>query len=107
MNPWPIAPLAESDLDFAVVNYGLADFTGNELSSLPSFETFIDSLLNDFSISMSEQAVLIASMDGIFDDMGLILDELAVDDFAQVLADLAGLAATGDSLLNAFSAFIG
>lgn len=106
MNPWPISPLTPSDLDFAVVAYDFSSLTANELAPLPDLEVFMDSTLLDFAASIADQTTLIDSMAGDLDDLNVILDELATDDFDQVLADLAGIAAAGDGFLNDLSILI-
>jgi hypothetical protein len=100
MNPWPIAPLAESDLDFAVVNYDFTTLTATELGPADPLLAAIDSSLTEFGTSLADQTVLIDSMAGDLDDLGKVLDELATDDFEQIAADLAGIASTGDGILN-------
>jgi hypothetical protein len=103
MNPWPIAPLGAKDLDFAIVNYDFIDLTAGELGPLPSLEAAMDSNLADFATSIADQTVLVDSMAGDLDDLGNVLNELATDDFTQVLGDLAGIGSAGDSLLNDFT----
>lgn len=107
MNPWPISPLTPSDLDFAVVAYDFSSLTANELAPLPDLEVFMDSTLLDFAASLADQTALIDSMAGDLDDLSVILDELATDDFEQILADLAGIASTGDGLLNDLTNLVG
>jgi len=107
MNPWPISPLGTQDLDFAVVNYGFTDLTGNEIGPLPPLEAAMDTELADIAASIADQTILIASMAGDLDDLFSILNEVGTDDFGQVLADLAGTASTGDSLLNDFTSIFG
>src|SRR5712664_3257072 len=107
MNPWPIAPLGTKDLTFGVVDYDFTSLTAGELANLPSLEAAIDSTLADFGASLADQAVLIDSMAGDLDDLGIVLNELASDDFEQILADLAGIAAAGDGMLNNFTSLTG
>jgi len=102
MNPWPIAPLAPTDLNFAVVNYDFSGLTASELADTGISLINLDILANEFSISLSDQARLIASMAGDLDDLGNILSELGTGDFDQVLAELAALAAIGDGFLLDF-----
>jgi hypothetical protein len=104
VNPWPIAPLAPKDLDFAIVNYGFTDLTAGDLGPLPPLESFLDSSLLDFAASIADQTVLIDSMAGDLDDLFSILNELGSDDFTSVLADLGTIASAGDSLLNSYIA---
>jgi hypothetical protein len=103
VNPWPISPLTDKDLDFAIVNYGFTDLAGQDLGTLPRLEAELDQGLADILTSISDQAVLIASMDGIFDDAASIFNEIAGDDFNQTLGDLDTAATTGDSLLNDYT----
>ncbi len=100
MNPWPITPLGTKDLDFAVVNYDFTGLTADHLGPLPPLEGAMDSILNDITTSLADQSVLIASMDGTFDDFSKMLNEVGSDDFDTVLGSLGGSASTGDSLLN-------
>ena len=102
MNPWPIAPLAPTDLDFAVVNYDFSGLTASELGNTGINDILLGLLENEFSISLSAQTRLIASMAGDLDDLGNILSELGTGDFDQVLAELAALAAIGDGFLLDF-----
>jgi len=104
---WPILPLGANDLTFGVVNYDFTGLTAGELADLPNLEAAIDATLADFGTSVADQAVLIDSMAGDLDDLGKVLNELATDDFEQILADLAGIASTGDSLLNDFTVLSG
>lgn len=106
MNPWPIAPLGTKDLDFAIVNYGFTDLAANDLGPLPPLEIAMDLDLADIAASIADQAVLIASMDGIFDDAAGIIDEISGDDFNTVLADLGSAATTGDSLLSDYTTLV-
>jgi hypothetical protein len=98
--PWPIAPIGIRELDFRVVNYSFTGIAADALTPLPPLEDFLDATLADFAASLADQTVLIASMADDLDDLYTILDEIAVDDTEQIIADLAGIAATGDSLLN-------
>ena len=107
MNPWPIAPLSTRRQQFAVIDYFFRDLTASELGPLPPLEDFLDTTLVDAAASLADQTVLIASMDGDLNDLGNILNELATDDFDQILADLAAIASAGDTLLNDFSGLIG
>jgi len=107
VNPWPILPLGANDLTFGVVNYDFTGLTAGELADLPNLEAAIDATLADFGTSIADQAVLIDSMAGDLDDLSKVLNELATDDFEQILADLAGIASTGDSLLNDFTVLSG
>jgi hypothetical protein len=107
VSTWPISPLSDRDLTFAVVNYDFTSLTANELSSLPNLETAIDTALADFGTSVADQTALIASMAGDLDDLGNILNELSTDDFDQVLADLAGAASAADGMLNDFNVLVG
>jgi len=102
MNPWPIAPIGTKDLEFAVVNYDFSGLTASELADTGISLINLDILANEFSISLSDQARLIASMAGDLDDLGNILSELGTGDFDQVLSELAALAAIGDGLLLEF-----
>jgi len=107
VSTWPISPLAQSDLDFAVVNYDFTGLTARELAPLHSFDDAIDLTLADTITSVADQAVLIASMAGDLDDLGNILNELAGDDFFVILAELAALEALGDRELNDFLGLFG
>jgi hypothetical protein len=107
LSTWPIAPLGPKDLTFGVVNYDFTGLTAGELADLPNLEAAIDATLADFGASVADQAVLIASMAGDLDDLGKVLNELASDDLEQILADLAGIASAGDSLLSGFTALAG
>ncbi len=107
MNPWPISPLGTKDLTFGVVNYDFTGLTANELAPLQSLEGAMDTNLADIGTSIADQAVLIDSMAGDLDDLGNVLNELQTDDFEQILADLAGLAAAGDGMLKDFSDLAG
>jgi len=102
MNPWPIAPIGTNDLDFAVVNYDFSGLTASELGNTGINDILLGLLENEFSISLSAQTRLIASMAGDLDDLGNILSELGTDNFDQVLSELASLAAIGDGLLLEF-----
>ena len=107
MSTWPISPLAQSDLDFAVVNYDFTGLTASELAPLQSFDDAIDLTLADTITSVADQAVLIASMAGDLDDLGNILNELAGDDFFVILAELSALQALADRELNDFIGLLG
>lgn len=106
MNPWPISPIGTQDLDFAVVNYDFTGLTAGELGPLPTLEVAMDLQLLDIGTSLADQAVLIASMDGTFDDFANMLNEVGSDDFDTVLGGLSGSAATGDSLLNDYTTLV-
>ena len=106
MSTWPISPLTPRDLDFAVVNYDFTGLTAGEMGDLPQLEATIDSLLADFGRSIADQTVLLASTASDLDDLGNVLNEMSTDDFDQVLADLAGIAATGDGLLGNLTSVI-
>jgi len=107
VSTWPIAPLTASDLDFAVVDYGFTSLSANELAQLSNLESTMDYLLADCFTSLADQTTLIASMDGDLDDLDNILNELATDDFDQILADLAGIAVAGDNMLSDLGTAIG
>ncbi len=107
MNPWPISPLGPKDLAFAAVNYDFTGLTADQLGPLPNLETAMDAHLADISTSIADQVVLVDSMAGDLDDLGNVLNELASDDFDQILADLAGIASAGDGLLNDFTTLAG
>jgi hypothetical protein len=98
--PWPIAPLGPKDLTFAVKNYDFVGLTASELGPADPLLPAIDASLAEFGASVADQTLLIASMANDLTDLYAILGELATDDFQQILADLAGIAAAGDSLLN-------
>jgi hypothetical protein len=100
VNPWPIPPLGTKDLDFAVVNYDFTGLTAGELGSLPPLEAAMDLDLFDIAKSIADQTVLIASMDGLFDDAANIPNEVGNDDFDTVRRDLSKSASAGDSLLK-------
>ena len=107
MNPWPISPLSPKDLAFTAVNYDFTGLTANELGPLPQLEAAMDANLADIGTSIADQTVLVASMAGDLDDLSNVLNELANDDFDQILADLAGIASAGDGLLNDFTTLAG
>ena len=107
MSTWPIAPLGTNDLNFGVVNYDFTGLTAGELADLPNLEAAIDATLADFGTSLADQAVLIDSIAGDLDDLNILLNEMASDDFEQILADLAGIAAASDGLLSGFTALAG
>lgn len=107
MNPWPIAPITEKDLDFATVNYDFTGFTASALADGPAMETFLDATLADGAASVADQAVLIASMDDDIGGLGGILGEIGVDDFETGMADLPNVTTAGDSLLTDFTNLIG
>lgn len=107
MNPWPIAPLGPKDLSFTAVNYDFTGLTADELSDLPSLERWTDFLLNEMGTNLMDQVTLIGSMASDLDDLGNVLNELQTDDFGQILADLAGIAAAGDAMLKDFGDLIG
>jgi hypothetical protein len=107
MNAWPIALLGPKDLTFAVVNYDFTGFTADQLGPLPQLEAVMDSGALELAASIADQVVLVDSMAGDLDDLGNVLNELQSDDFAQILADLAGIAAAGDAMLNDFGSLIG
>ena len=107
MNPWPIAPLGPKDLAFVAVNYDFTGLTADQLSPLPSLEAAMDATLQDVATSIADQTVLIDSMAGDLDDLSNVLNELATDDFEQILADLAVIAAAGDGMLGDFAGTIG
>jgi hypothetical protein len=106
-NPWPIAPLSASDLDFAVVDYDFTGLTADALADLPNLEAAMDELLAEIATSIADQTILIASMADDLDDLYTILDEVANDDVESVLADLAGIAAAGDSMLGDATTAVG
>jgi hypothetical protein len=103
VNPWPITPLGTKDLNFSAVNYDFTGLTASELAPLPGLESAIDASLIEAAASVADQAVLIASMAGDLDDLGIVLNEMGSDDFQSVLGDLAGAASAGDSLLSGFT----
>jgi hypothetical protein len=107
VSTWPISPLSASDLDFAVVDYGFTGLTASELADLPNLEAAMDGLLTDLATSLADQTILIASMADDLDDLYTILDELANDDIESILADLAGIAAAGDTMLNDANTAVG
>ncbi|HYL64445.1 MAG TPA: hypothetical protein VE077_17665 [Candidatus Methylomirabilis sp.] len=107
MNPWPISPLTEKELSFSSVNYDFSGLTAEETASLPNLETAIDASLLESTASVADQETLIASMDDDLNDLPNILKEMATDDFEQIAADLAGIAAKGDGLLNDFASVLG
>jgi hypothetical protein len=107
VNPWPISPLAQSDLDFAIVNYDFTGLTADKLGPTDGLLAAMDTTIPDFGQSIADQILLIASMDSDLDDLPIILTEMNIDDSAQVLSDLAGIAAAGDSLLNNFTGLAG
>jgi hypothetical protein len=98
--PWPIRPLGTKDLAFAVKSYDFTGLTAHGLNGTPELLGAIDAAAAEFTTSLADQTVLIASMAGDLDDLGVILNEMSTDDFEQVLADLAGIAAAGDGLLS-------
>jgi hypothetical protein len=98
--PWPISPLGPRDLTFAVKSYDFTTLTARGLAGTPELLAGIDAAAAEFGASLADQTVLIASMAGDLDDLGIILREMQTDDFEQVLADLAGIAAAGDGLLS-------
>ncbi len=106
MNPWPISPLDTKALDFGIVNYDFTGLTASELGPLPQLEAAMDSNLADIATSIADQTVLVDSMASDLEDLGNVLNELATDDFEQVLADLAGIAAAGDGMLHDLSGLI-
>lgn len=106
-NPWPIAPIAQSDLDFAVVNYDFATFTDNEQSELPSLEGALDISLLDYAASIADQTTEIASLfDGI-DDVFAVLDEIGNDDLESIFTPLANASGQGDAVLATYNSLIG
>ena len=107
MNPWPIPLLGTKDLDFAIVNYDFTSLTADQLGPLPPLEGFMDSTALDLAASIADQAVLIDSMAGDLDDLGNIFTEMDNDGFDPILADLAGIAASGDTLLNNLTTLVG
>ncbi len=107
MSAWPITPLGANDLDFAVVNYDFTGLTASELTPLQNFDDGFDLTLADTITSVADQTILIASMAGDVDDLGTILDELASDDFSQILAELAALEALAGRELNDFLSLFG
>jgi hypothetical protein len=107
MNPWPITPLGPKDLTFAVVNYDFTGLTADQLGPLPQLEAVMDSGALDLAASIADQVVLVDSMASDLDDLGNVLNELQSDDFEQILADLAGIAAAGDGMLNNFTSLTG
>lgn len=107
MNPGPIAPLTPKDLAFGAVKYDFTGLTADELAPLPQLEAAMDTNLADIGTSIADQAVLIDSMAGDLDDLGNVLNELATDDFGQILGDLAGIATAGDAMLKDFGDLIG
>jgi hypothetical protein len=104
--PWPIAPLAQSDLDFAIVNYDFTGLTADQLGPGDGLLTAIDSSLADFLQSVADQTLLIASMASDLDDLAAVLSEIDADDASQIIADLAGISAAGDTLLGGFTSLI-
>jgi hypothetical protein len=103
VNPWPIAPVAASDLYFAVVAYDFTSLTGEETSQEDPLLDALDLVNADFATSIADQTVLIASMANDLDDLGKVLNEIATDDFEAIAADLAGIAAAGDGILTDFA----
>jgi hypothetical protein len=103
VNPWPIKPLTPKDLSFTVKNYDFTGLTAGALAPTQGLLNTIDAAAAEFSTSIADQTVLIASMAGDLDDLGIVLKEMSTDDFEQVAADLAKIAAAGDSLLSNFT----
>jgi hypothetical protein len=99
VNPWPIKPLTPADLGFDVDNYDFSGFTGDQLSSTPSLEGFLDNTLLDSLADLNDQTILIASMASQLDDVYTVLDELGNDDLESLFGDLTSAASAGDSLL--------
>lgn len=105
-NPWPISPITDKDLTFAVVNYDFTSFTANAESELPSLEAAIDLTLIDFATSIADQIPLIVDIFSGLDDLANIPLEIdASDNIGTTLSDLASAAAAGDATLNDFAAF--
>lgn len=107
MNPWPIAPITDKDLNFGVVSYAFASFTNNEESDLPSLEGFIDTNLLDYAGSIADQATLFASLfDGI-DEIFNVLKEIGSDDFESLFVPLSNAASAGDLTLTNYQGLLG
>lgn len=105
-NPWPIAPLTDKDLNFAVVNYDFTSFTADAEAELPSLLDSIDLTILDFATSIADQGPLIIDIFSGLDDLANIPGEIdASDNFGPTLSDLASSAAAGDASLNDFNAF--
>jgi|SRR5579863_1087015 len=107
MNPWPIAPITDKDLNFAVVNYDFIDLTAGELADLPNIEANLDTVIFDFATSITGQLALSPSLDGDLNDLAAILTEVEQADFSSIIVDLAGIAAAGDGMLTDFANLIG
>lgn len=107
MNPWPIAPIADTDLNFAVVSYDFASFTNNEEADLPSLEGAIDTSLLDYAGSIADQTTLIASLFSGLDDVFTVLNEIGGDDLESIFGSLANTATQGDAILVSYDALIG
>lgn len=107
MNPWPIAPITNKDLDFAVINYDFTTFTANEQSELPSLEGALDLTLLDYAGSIAEQTALIADLFTGLDDVFTVLDEIGGDDLESIFPSLANAGAQGDAILTQYNGLIG
>lgn len=106
MNPWPIAPLTPTDLNFAVVNYDFTSFVGNEQAELPGLEGAIDLTILDFAGSIADQTPLITSLFDGLDDLGAISGEIDnTDNVGSTLSDLSNTASAGDATLNDYNGF--
>jgi uncharacterized coiled-coil protein SlyX len=90
-----------------VVDYDFTGLTADALADLPNLEAAMDELLAEIATSIADQTILIASMADDLDDLYTILDEVANDDVESVLADLAGIAAAGDSMLGDATTAVG
>lgn len=107
MNPWPISPLTQKDLDFAVVGYGFSDLTANALADEPGLEAAMDTSLLDFGTSIADQTALIITLFDGLDDLGLISGEIDGSPLDGVLGNLANAASAGDAMLNDYQGQIG
>lgn len=107
MNPWPIAPIADTDLNFAVVSYDFASFTNNEETDLPSLEGSIDTSLLDYAGSIADQTTLIASLFDGLDDVFTVLGEIGGDDLESLFGPLTNAAASGDAILVSYQGLLG
>lgn len=107
MNPWPIAPITDHDLNFAVVSYDFASFTNNEQTDLPSLEGAIDVSLLDYAGSIAEQTTMIASMFEGLEEIFSVLKELGSDDFESMFVPLSNSASAGDLILTGYQGLLG
>jgi hypothetical protein len=106
MNPWPISPIAQKDLDFSVVNYDFTTFTAGQLAELPGLENAIDLTILDLAASVADQTVLIGTLFDGLDDLATMTGEIDNSPLDGVLGELANTATASDAILSDYQGML-